>query len=866
LFKLQPSPIFGILKVDNFLIVAKSKVLNFKKNKGKSEKNISVLRNVEDPKPIKNPEEYKKVEKMEQLVTYSSTDLKKENNKNHSEKFQESFQKDEEIEIPKHEITLGKAVKSSKKNKSLPNKKDKDLVNNLSKFHKLGVDTSAETYKERKVSKLNPKKRSKWSRKKKRLFKIFFFFGIIFLILGIFTTFYVVRPALRIRASLNVVKDTTYQLIADFDDKNLQNLDHNVTVIRNELAFIDKELNNFKFLNSVPLTKGYYKNLEVIRSVVNKSDNLVETSLPQFKELLGDTGFTFLDIATVPAPNDTILVDPLVEEEKEPGALSLIMSNLPMYLDLYEELEPDILDIFAEINKLDPTFLPSVGGIDAKAKFAQFQKFTDEYPETSNKVLSFLEGVPELLGANKSTTYLLVLQNETEMRASGGLITAYGTAQMTNGEFEEDISLFDVWKLHDYVVVNGIYKPYPVPYIGQAYLMDNGCGSSGFIRPQDAGNYPDLNWTMTEFATYYDYATQFDPEEYPEYDHILIINHDFAENLIGLIQPLEIPEHGEVTRENLFEFIKLETDDPTIFYDFENRKNIIKDIANVAKKKFVELPITEMPKVARVIIESFNKKDIAIASLNPEVQAYLDSYNMSGKTEDNFNGDYFHLNEAQNCSLKLNKWVRDSVKQDIYIQEDGSITKNIEVKWEQPQVYDESIKKSYDTTGRFTYRAWIRLFVPDGSTNFESDGYLKSGFLGYIPQEYYDDVENKYVSDNIIRFDHRRLTEEDPIPGKSLNVSYDLPEELNYNSKGEYKLLIQKHPGKSWGEKYNINVFMDGQMHNVEFVLDRDKVVTFKSGIITVDNYNDSLDWIIELVDQVPFERLNNNDEQNSTL
>jgi hypothetical protein len=38
--------------------------------------------------------------------------------------------------------------------------------------------------------------------------------------------------------------------------------------------------------------------------------------------------------------------------------------------------------------------------------------------------------------------------------------------------------------------------------------------------------------------------------------------------------------------------------------------------------------------------------------------------------------------------------------------------------------------------------------------------------------------------------------------------------------------------------------------------LDRDKVITYKDGIISVEDYNQELDWIIDIVNEIPFDKI----------
>jgi len=695
---------------------------------------------------------------------------------------------------------------------------------------------------------MNTTKRKKKKKKGKLLKKILIAFFILIFALGIASYVFIYIPAKKIQNSANNVMNSFSAISSDLEDKNITNLESNIQDIRDELESINKELGKFDILADLSSTKGYYENLSKLRNVVEKTDVLVEDSLPDLINVLEETGFTTNGNAKKVVQAEIEIVDG-EEVVEEPSAMSLIMSELPLYIDLYKEKEPLILDILEEIDSIDPEYVPEVAGLELNDKLNKFKDVYAEYPNTSTQTLDFLEQMPELIGSSKKTSYLVILQNETEMRASGGLLTAFGTMVLENGEFNGDIALSDMWNLEIYVSYTlGIDVGYRNIY-GQNYLMNTGCGST-YLRAQDAGIYPDLNWTMDTFTDYYDIANEYNPIEYPPYDHVLILDNNFAESILSLIQPLEVEGYGEVSAENLFDFIKQETDKPELSYSPE-RKAIIKEIANTAKEKFIDLELAEVPNIVRVMVDSFNAKDIALYSKQNELQEYFDKYGMSGRTENEFDGDYFHLNEAQNCSLKLNKFVRDTVTQSINIDESGEITKDVNVKWEQPQIYNEALKLQYSPTDAFSYRAWIRIFAPPETVEFDSDGYQKSGYLGYYPQEYLDEVENKAVSDNIIQFDHRRFSEDESIPSKELNVSYKLPEDLNFNDKKVYKLLIQKHPGKSWGEEYVININHSGKSYNVEFTLDRDKIVTYRNGIITVDNYQDKLDWATQMAESI---------------
>ena len=620
-------------------------------------------------------------------------------------------------------------------------------------------------------------------KEKKKVRKLFlvgiFVFLIIFIGIVILAINYILLPLQRISLSINNIQATAGSILSDFKNKDLSNIDDNIKSIQNELNKINSEIDNYEFLSQLQYTKGYYDNFQIVRGILSKTSDLLETTLPELKNILKVTGFkvekTITDTGVI-SPTDTTVAP----TEDKGSAVSLIMKELPQYLALYDEIEPKITDILNDVKKINLDYVPNLGGKDLKDSIAKADDFINEFPEISFKTKNFLRNIPNLIGSNSPTTFLVLLQNETEMRSSGGLLTAFGTAQISNGEIG-DFSLQDTWNLQYYLwdlVSSGYIYQMPHDNIhGQEFLMNNGCGSTE-ARVQDSGMYPDLFVSAQWFKDYYDIAHQFDPGGYPAYDYVLLVNNSFAETLISLIQPLTVEGFGDVTADSLYSFIKAQTDNPDNAGD-PNRKSIIKEIANAAKDKFLSLPVNELPNVVDAFIKAFEAKDISFASYNDsDMQNYFDTYGLTARTVNDFKGDYFQFNEAQNCALKINKWLRDSVTQNVYIGDDGKIRKDVNIHWTQPKIYDASLEGQYAANLVYSYRAWVRFFLPNSSYNLSSDGinqieyqfsYLYNYFY-YYPLNYYDGTMDKQVIDNIMQFDHRRMSESDSIDKRDLNL------------------------------------------------------------------------------------------------
>lgn len=189
--------------------------------------------------------------------------------------------------------------------------------------------------------------------------------------------------------------------------------------------------------------------------------------------------------------------------------------------------------------------------------------------------------------------------------------------------------------------------------------------------------------------------------------------------------------------------------------------------------------------------------------------------------------------------------------QTVKIADNGAISKDVNIQWRNEHVADPNTDLHViSNAGSHLYRSWVRVMAPQGAIFTSTDGLKKSGIIGYRPVTYYDQKLQKQVSDNVIRFDHRRQTAAVPIKYHDLNVSYNLPSSLNYSADNGYSMLIQKHPGKR-DEVYKINIQQGGQTTSTEFTLDRDKVVHYKNGVLSVENYAHKLDEYTNLIDTV---------------
>lgn len=673
------------------------------------------------------------------------------------------------------------------------------------------------------------------SKKRNKALLIFLLTAAVGLILCLaFGIYAVVIPGIQILNSVKAIGDQINVLATSVASKDLTQFENLVAEVNTEFAKVNEQLARFDFLQNYSFTKGYFQNIQVLRQLNTQLSALIDDAYPDLADTLKSFGYKVEESDEI-SPEDT--------------EIGKIITELPRVISLYEKYEPQLIEVMATMQQFDTDFIPQIGGGQRYAQIlAKVQDMTEDFPTSSAKLKDLMRVAPDLLGASTPVNYLVVLTNEKELRSSGGLITAYAVMTLDKGEITGEIETIDMWDLHNDLAAIGRHPGYRDIY-GQAALMARGCGPQS-LRPQDVGIYPDLNLTMDMFTDYYDLAARYMPKKYSDYQHVVMFNTYFASDLVSFVDPITDPDTGrELTEENLAHEIYAETSSQE--FDPSIRKSFIGVVAGIAQEKFKELSSDQMLDVAVKMLNTVIQKNVALQSKNPEVQTFIDEFGLNGKIENNFAGDYFQLAEAQNCALKANFYIRDTVTQNINIQDNGQIDKKINVQWRNEHVFNPATDETIINNGlRYLYRAWVRVMAPKDTKFTASDGYQKSGIVQYRPVTYFDTKMQKQVSDNVIRFDHRRSKETDPIRYHDLNVAYTLPTALNYDADTGYQMLIQKHPGKR-DEYYKINITYKGETTSTEFTLDRDKVISFRNGVLTISDYPHKLDEYTKLVQQI---------------
>ena len=405
--------------------------------------------------------------------------------------------------------------------------------------------------------------------------------------------------------------------------------------------------------------------------------------------------------------------------------------------------------------------------------------------------------LPSLLGESKEKKYLVLFQNDKEIRPTGGFMTAYAVFRIEKGIIHIDRSS-DIYDLD-----NSLRKTVKAPDPILKYLP----GVSTF-HIRDTNISPDFVESMNMFNSLYKDATS-----HVDVDGIIGID---TSVLVSTIKVLD----DEINTAGLTFTTKTDKrcDCPQVIYTLEDNitrpvgyeKSGRKDLLGSLIFAIMEKALKSSPKLywgplVQEMINQVNEKHILFYIYDKGAQSGLEALNAAGRIQP-FEGDYLHINEANFGGAKSNLYVKESVSQNYTVKPDGSITKTILISYKNPYPPSDCNLERGGLCLNATLRDWIRIYVPKGSQLVSSQG-------SEVKVISYDELE-KTVFEGFLTVR--------PEGSATYTITYTLPFKIKQNS--PLPLLIQKQPGTF----KNLNEIKINGKQTEKFELVTDKTLSVK--------------------------------------
>lgn len=374
----------------------------------------------------------------------------------------------------------------------------------------------------------------------------------------------------------------------------------------------------------------------------------------------------------------------------------------------------------------------------------------DELKKAKFKTMaSFAEYAFQKDGQEK--TFMILFQNNLELRPGGGYIGSFGILKLKDGQVEQlqthDLSNFDGR------VPDGIETPYP--FKEALHVSD--------WKLRDSNWSPDFP-TDAQKADYFYHLGQGQEN----FDGVIAIDSNVLISFLKVTGPVTIDGYpGTYDSENAVLSLEHQVEQGYAQQGIErgDRKNVMNLLAEEIKKKVLNLNVKQKLQLAEIILEDLNRKDIQLYFKDPNLEYKAKEAQWDGSVDQGWTGDYLMMVDANMGSLKSDYYVKRSFKYTIDLTGDKP-------KADLLITYTHTAKEKDWMTK--DYLDYLRVYVPSGGWLVDSQN------LG--EKRFGDDLGKKYFG-TLVNVPLGRV--------KTIGFSYTLPQSVAEN----YDLLIQRQAG-----------------------------------------------------------------------
>lgn len=396
-----------------------------------------------------------------------------------------------------------------------------------------------------------------------------------------------------------------------------------------------------------------------------------------------------------------------------------------------------------------------------KNKIGQVKKQINEAGFVLEKAVPLSQMIPALAGYPARADYLVVLQNNDELRPTGGFLGTYGILKIKDG----DILSFDTHDIYhlDMPVQDKINIEPPPPI--KKYL-----NKKWYLR--DANWPPDWPAAAKNINKFYQAESVLNPEaeKISRFSGVLAITPKLITDFLKITGPITV--EGQAYDQNNFQDLleyRVEKGYVLLGVSAWQRKEVIGEIAKKLKIKIFDLPPSKWSEAVTAAINNLSEKNLLFYLTDSQLEGIAVQNGWGGEIK-NYHSDYLMVVDANLAALKTDAVMSRSLNYKVTEKINRGLFSKLTIN------YAHNGRPDWKTS---VYKSYTRVYAPLGSQLI--------GISGYRAEEVDTGDEAGKTWFGFY------LTVE---PGKIKNImlEYKLPPSVMLNN--NYGLYVQKQPGK----------------------------------------------------------------------
>ncbi len=598
--------------------------------------------------------------------------------------------------------------------------------------------------------------------KKKGLIKGLGVSSVVFIAIGcvivLLSYLFVISPAISLMSRVNALKK-------DFADISQTLTDRDLVELEKVMQRTDSDLDKLKQARDDKF--GWAKDISLfkVNEFYSDSDRFI-TAGHLGTDALREASRIVTPFAD--AAGLRISEEEEISEGEEEGLMEAFQSWVSIMPQVAEEMD-GVLEILTQIGEelapIDTSKYPeNFRSVPIKDNVEFAKKSLVNAKDSAPDIKRALTIIPELLGVGSPVArrYMVIMQNDKEIRPTGGFWTNYATFKIKDGLLQSDFTSKDFYSIDYAIDVIDAYYDFPdAPPAYTKYLKVE----RWYAR--DTNSSPDLPTSIDNFMFYYDLGMRYAPVEIKPIDGVITIDTKVIEELIGITGPVTVSSFT-YDKENVI--LELERIASLSQREQINRKGILGDLMEEMLVNVFESETSVWSKLIDTGVDLGLRKHIQGYIFNEEAQALLEKYNFAGRIKDPVEGDYSYVVQTNLGGDKTNWFVDKLVDHELTKEGDRWVrTVKVTYSYEEPgEEFAPFIKR---------FRDWVRVYTP-----------LNTELIGIEGSE-----DETGTGEERNKTYYHAYVELGPGEKKELTFKYYLPDGVVRDS--GYTLLIQKQPG-----------------------------------------------------------------------
>jgi hypothetical protein len=400
-------------------------------------------------------------------------------------------------------------------------------------------------------------------------------------------------------------------------------------------------------------------------------------------------------------------------------------------------------------------------------------------------ISSTIDFWPDALGFQGTRNYLILLQNNMELRPGGGFIGSYGLLTLNKGR----IAAFKIYDVYDAdgQLKGHVEPPYPI----RRYLPS----IHWYLRDSNF----DVDFSKGAVAS----AVFLNTEMQQTVDGVVGVDLSFVKNLLEVAGPVNVSDYNQtVSADNFYQVTQAHSQE-NFFPGSTQKKDFLTSFYNALQAKISGQKNLSYLSFAKALINSINEKHVLFAFNNANEQAAFTVNGWSSSLVQNSLlssstvTDFVGMSEANLGGNKVNYYVSRSLSQAVNIKSDKTISETLTASFKNSAPVDLGDKGTYKNYLRFILplNATISGIQIDNQTQkiipaiTDPTVYEKKGFTAPVGLEVQKDTEGgKTIYGFFVAIAPQAL--------KTIKIQYTLAQTINTTeSQLSYHLKFFKQPG-----------------------------------------------------------------------